>query len=100
MKETVKQLLSENSGIPGNEVLVKKLQSAMDFYEGKKKKNYKEISKITCFGSLAYCCKTFGKGGKQCLWRSIVIDLLGLNDEKYEELKDEFDNVISKSISK
>lgn len=96
MKETVRQLIREHEGIPGNEAVVKKLKSALDFYEGKKKKNYREISKITCFGSLAYCCKTFGKGGKQCLWRSIAIDLLGLNDEKYEELKDEFDEMIKK----
>ncbi len=97
MKELVKQLIKEQEGIPGNEETVKKLKKALSLYD---KKDYREISKFTCYGSLAYCCRSTAakERGKECFWRDLTIDLLGLTKEEYEKLKDEFDEKIKNSM--
>jgi len=48
----------------------------------------KEIVGITCFGGLSWCCN------KECPKRNIALMLLGIDKNKFAEMKMEFDKLI------
>jgi len=48
-----------------------------------------EIRNLLCFKSLAYCCGL----QKNCIHRDIVRALLGIDDERYVEMKNKLDEM-------
>jgi len=50
------------------------------------KEDIEEIMKLTCYGSLAYCCGL----EKNCPYRDMVLKLLGISKKEYLELKKSF----------
>jgi len=51
-----------------------------------KEEKVKEIMKLTCFDSIAYCCGL----EKRCALKDTVLILLGISPEEYIRWKEEF----------
>ena len=63
--------------------LVNSLIALEEKYAGKEKfseEELKEIQKVTCYGSLGYCCGL----QKKCFQRDVVRDILKISDENYK----------------
>ena len=54
----------------------------------------KEIMKLTCFDSLAFCCDLV----KPCPVRNKAMETLGLKPEEFSKLKEEFNKGLEKII--
>lgn len=50
----------------------------------------KELMQILCWQNLSYCCrpKTSDGRGKNCMWRTSVLKLLGISEEEFIKVKE------------
>ncbi|GAI49389.1 unnamed protein product [marine sediment metagenome] len=54
--------------------------------EPRTRENVIEAMSVTCWGSLAFCCGL----EKRCMWRNLVMEVIGMKKKEYQKLKDKF----------
>lgn len=54
----------------------------------------KELKSLLCYNDLCYCCKPkgYGDGGKNCMWRSAVLKLLGIPEDEFVRIKEKMND--------
>ena len=61
---------------------------------------YEQASSLLCYNDVCYCCQTKNAGGRECLTRSLFLDLIDMSDKKFEELKLEFSGFFREAFEK
>lgn len=100
----IKQMREEAEGnlmqlTKEKEVVLQKL-GVIAKYEKKKpkdEKEFRELSSILCFSSVAFCCSTPNNksgAGKGCPWRDKFLSVLGISEERFLEFKEVLDSAV------
>lgn len=63
--------------------------------------NLEELNSLLCWHNLAYCCRPKGSdGGKNCMWRTTVLNILGISENDFIKTKEEATNIFYSKIEK
>jgi len=96
IKKVIEEYLATRNDNSGTTV---KLRAILALYNDPDRKCSDVAATCCCWKSLAYCCatpKARSGFGKECLFRDAAIDLLGLAQQEFEQLKDEHDEAINR----
>ena len=75
--------------VPKNYINKLKLAIKLKQQPKKDKKFIFNVSSLTCWDGLEYCCKS-GEKGKSCFWRDLSLDLMDISQSEYENHKSDF----------
>lgn len=59
------------------------------------------LMKVLCYRNLAFCCRPkTSDGGKKCLWRDSVLNILGVSKEDFIRVKEEATSIFYPKLDK
>lgn len=63
--------------------------------------NLEELNNLLCYKNLAFCCRPLtSDGGKNCMWRTTVLNILGISEEDFIKVKEEAASVFYLKLDK